>query len=348
MADPVRHQAGDPVLSVRDLVVEIETPRGTVRPVDGVSFDVLPGEVLAVVGESGSGKSVTVLAVMGLLPPNARIVSGEVLLHGEDLRRATRARLRALRGAELAMVFQDPMTALNPVHRVGKQIGEMVRLHAKGLSRKQVEARVVELLERVHVPDARHRARNYPHQFSGGMRQRAVIAMAMAHDPGLLIADEPTTALDVTIQAQVMSVLREVREEVGSSLVLITHDLGLVAQTADRIVVMYSGRVAETGTADEVFHAPQHPYTVELLRSLLHADSTSEKAYALPGLPPNIAARPSGCAFRTRCQLGGDRERCAQVVPLPLVRGDGRVSACHYPDEVPEFAAAGSAEKRSA
>ncbi|GAA4680398.1 ABC transporter ATP-binding protein [Frondihabitans cladoniiphilus] len=309
----------EPLLSVRDLVVTFRTPAGVLTAIDGVSFDVFPGEVLCIVGESGSGKSVLNLAIMGLLPPNAKIESGQVLYRGEDIAEATPKRMRELRGSRIAMVFQDPMTALNPVRRVGRQIGEMIRLHDKASTAASRKERAIDLLREVGVPDAEARYDAYPHQFSGGMRQRATIAMAMANRPALLIADEPTTALDVTIQAQVMDVLSEVRAEVGSSMILVTHDLGLVAEAADRVAVMYSGRLVETGTVDEIFHEASHPYTIGLLRSLLRTDSTTDVAYAIPGQPPTLATRPSGCAFQPRCAIGRDRPECGAVVP-PLVR----------------------------
>jgi oligopeptide/dipeptide ABC transporter ATP-binding protein len=340
-----------PVLSVRDLVVEFDTPDGPVRAVDGVSFEVHENEVLAIVGESGSGKSITMLAVTGLLPPGARVASGEVLLRGRDVLRFTEKDWYDVRGREVAMVFQDPMTAMNPVIRVGDQIAEMVRLHDRGLDRDRVRAKVVDLLRRVNVPNPASRVRGYPHEWSGGMRQRAMIAMAMAHDPALLIADEPTTALDVTVQAQVMETLREVRERVGSSMVLVTHDLGLVAENADRVLVMYSGRVLETADCVDLFDAPAHPYTAGLLASLLSVDDAldeedeeeEEDAWAIPGTPPDVAARPPGCVFAPRCGLSGGRDRCTRDVPLPLpvARGNPEVvhaAACHFAGETTDWA----------
>ena len=269
--------ASEPVLSIRDLVIEFDSKNGPLRAVDGVSFDVREGEVLCIVGESGSGKSLTMLAVMGLLPVGARIASGSIVFRGQELVGMPDKQRRKIRGRDLAMVFQDPMTSLNPVMRVGAQVAEMIRLHRKDLSKTQVRARVIELLELVRIPNAEARYKNYPHEFSGGMRQRAVIAMSMAHNPALLIADEPTTALDVTIQAQVLGVLREVRADTGSSMALITHDLGVVAEVADRVVVMYGGRVMETGTVFEIFEQPKHPYTVGLLASTLRAGTEDDE-----------------------------------------------------------------------
>src|ERR1700730_2392757 len=259
---------GEPLLSVADLVVEFDTPAGRVRAVDGMTFTVHPNEVLCIVGESGSGKTVTMLAAMGLLPPSARITSGRRPYKNSELRSLPAREMRRLRGREIAMIFQDPMTSLNPTIKIGRQVGEMITLHEPGASRAEAKRRVIDLLSQVNIPRPETRYHAYPHQFSGGMRQRAMIAMAMALSPPLLIADEPTTALDVTIQAQVLEVLRQMRARTGSAMILITHDLGVVAETADRVVVMYSGRAMETGTVDEVFHQPRHPYTVGLLAGL--------------------------------------------------------------------------------
>jgi oligopeptide/dipeptide ABC transporter ATP-binding protein len=331
--------AAEPVLSVRDLVIDFDLPDGPVRVIDGVSFDVFPNEVLCVVGESSSGKSVTMLAVVGLLPRSARVVSGQILFRGRDLRMISAGELRALRGGDLAMVFQDPMTSLNPVLKVGNQIDETLRLHNPELGRAARRKRVVELLRQVEVPNPEARARSYPHEFSGGMRQRAMIAMAMANNPALLIADEPTTALDVTIQAQVLDVLRQVREKRGSALVLITHDLGVVAETADRVVVMYCGRLMETGTVEQIFHDPRHPYTAGLMASLLRMDhEEDEGVYAIPGQPPTPERRPSGCPFHTRCGLMRP-PKCVEVVPAMHTGPGHHGVACHYHEEVPAWIA---------
>ena len=305
-----------PLLQVKDLTIEVDGDNGPVRLVDGVSFEVRKDEVFALVGESGSGKSLTVLAIMDLLPPGVRISSGEILFRGRDLTRLPERELRRLRGKDLAMVFQDPMSALNPLQRVGRQIAETVRLHASGLSRREVTAKVHGLLAAVGVPDPSGRARTYPHQWSGGMRQRAMIAMAMAHDPALLIADEPTTALDVTVQAQVMDVLAQARRRSGSAMILITHDLGLVAETADRIAVMYGGKIVETSGVRELFRSPAHPYTAGLLASVLAESTAGHRAFAIPGSPPAAADRPRGCAFQPRCHVSGDREECVSVQPV--------------------------------
>jgi peptide/nickel transport system ATP-binding protein len=345
-----------PLLSVEDLTIEVTGDDGPVTLVDGVTFEVHQDEVFALVGESGSGKSLTVLAIMDLLPPGVRIASGRILFRGRDLAQLPEAEMRRLRGKDLAMVFQDPMSALNPLQRVGRQLAEAVKLHAAGLNRKQTADKVHSLLAAVGVPDPEGRAASYPHQWSGGMRQRAMIAMAMAHDPGLLIADEPTTALDVTVQAQVMDVLAEARRRAGSAMILITHDLGLVAEAADRVAVMYSSRVVETADVHRLFSSPAHPYTAGLLASILGEGTAGGRAFAIPGSPPAAAERPAGCAFQPRCHIGGGREECATTRPvltlLPTPPSDadgpvhlqgaahpaaahpaGRAAACHFAGE---------------
>jgi peptide/nickel transport system ATP-binding protein len=290
------------LLSVNDLRVGFATEGGRLQAVDGVSFDLAPGEVLAIVGESGSGKSVTAQTIIGLSrSPNARI-EGSVRLRGTELIDASASALQKVRGAEIAMVFQDPMTSLNPVYRVGNQIIEAIRAHRSGLSKEEARRRAVELLDSVGIPDAQHRADDYPHEFSGGMRQRAMIAMALALEPDVLIADEPTTALDVTIQAQILDLLRRLNRERGLATIMITHDLGVVAEIADRVLVMYAGRVVEQGTLDQIFYDPQHPYTWGLLGSLTRIDQP--RPHRLPqisGLPPSLLDLPGGCAFRPRC-----------------------------------------------
>lgn len=320
-------------LSIRDLTVEFDTPAGVVRAADGVSYDVAAGETLGVVGETGSGKSVTALAALGLLSAgNVRRVTGRALLGGTDLLALPPDELRAVLGRDVAMIFQDPGTALNPVQRVGDQIAEALRVHDRALTAPAARARTVELLDEVGVPNPAGRYDAYPHQFSGGMCQRAVIAMAMANRPRVLIADEPTTALDVSVQAQILDVLRRAARETGAATVLITHDLGVVAETADRLCVMYGGRVVESGTVHDVFARPRHPYTAALLASLPRLDVRADRLTPIPGRPPDLIEAAPGCPFAPRCPVGHDRARCAQERPEPVVVGAG-LSACHYPDE---------------
>jgi oligopeptide/dipeptide ABC transporter ATP-binding protein len=319
------------VLSVRDLVVEVATPSGPRRAVEGVSFDLHREEVLAIVGESGSGKSLTMLAVMGLLPAAATVASGTIDLLGRDLHGASPSELREMRGKDVAMVFQDSMSALNPLMKIGTQIGEMIRTHEPTLSRRAVRARAVELLRLVNVPNPAERAKAYPHEFSGGMRQRAMIAMAIAHSPTVLIADEPTTALDVTTQAQILSVLGLARATTRSAMVLVTHDLGVVAEVAHTVAVMYGGSIVEIGSADQVLHAPRHPYTRGLLASRVGRGVVEEIAYAIPGQPPSISARPSGCTFHPRCDHSAGRALCSTTVPILDRPNDDHAVACHFP-----------------
>ncbi|MFI6104439.1 ABC transporter ATP-binding protein [Streptomyces sp. NPDC051310] len=316
------------LLEVRDLYVEFRTRDGVAHAVNGVSFAVDSGETLAVLGESGSGKSVTAQAVMGILDtPPGRITGGEILFQGRDLLPLKEDARRRIRGAGMAMVFQDALSALNPVLSVGDQLGEMFVVH-RGMSKKAARARAVELMDRVRIPAARERAGQYPHQFSGGMRQRIMIAMAMALEPDLIIADEPTTALDVTVQAQVMDLLAELRSELGMGLILITHDLGVVADVADRIAVMYAGRIVETAPVHDVYQAPAHPYTQGLLDSIPRLHHKGKELYAIQGLPPNLLAIPPGCAFHPRCPRAQDVCRTEEP-PLYEVSEDRR-SACHF------------------
>jgi oligopeptide/dipeptide ABC transporter ATP-binding protein len=303
------------LLEVDDLRVVFRTEEGTVHAVDGVTFSVDSGEIVAIVGESGSGKSVTAMTLMGLTrSPNASF-EGTATLNGKDLVTASDEDLRAVRGAEIAMVFQDPMSSLDPVYRIGDQIVEQIRAHDRKISKSAAMDRVIELLERVGIPRARERVRSYPHEFSGGMRQRVMIAMALSCSPSLLIADEPTTALDVTIQAQILRELGTLRDETGSGIILVTHDLGVVADVADRVIVMYAGRVVEQGTLDELFYDPQHPYTWGLLGSITRVDrDRSQKLPAIPGLPPSLLSPPEGCHFRPRCPH--EFAKCTSVPPL--------------------------------
>ncbi|MGW2690406.1 ABC transporter ATP-binding protein [Streptomyces sp. NPDC001296] len=316
------------LLEVRDLHVEFRTRDGIARAVNGVSYHVDAGETLAVLGESGSGKSVTAQAVMGILDvPPGRITGGQVLFRGQDLLTLKEEERRRIRGAAMAMIFQDALSALNPVLTVGDQLGEMFVVH-RGMSRRDARARAVELMERVRIPAAAQRVRDYPHQFSGGMRQRIMIAMALALEPALIIADEPTTALDVTVQAQVMDLLAELRREYRMGLVLITHDLGVVADVADRIAVMYAGRIVETAPVHDLYKAPAHPYTRGLIDSIPRLDRKGRELYAIKGLPPNLMDIPPGCAFHPRCPLA--RDVClTDVPPLHEVSADRR-SACHF------------------
>jgi len=323
------------LLSVRDLRVEFHTDAGVVKAVDGVSFDVARGEVFSIVGESGSGKSVACMSLLGLIP-NAKVVGGEAWWKETDLLQARPELLRRIRGGEIAMIFQDPLTALNPVHRVGRQIGEMVRIHERA-SKREARDRAIELLDLVGIPQAERRVDNYPHEFSGGMRQRAMIAMAIACEPDLLIADEPTTALDVTVQAQVLEVLLEIKDRINSAIVLITHDLGVVAGMADRVMVMYAGRAVEMGTTDEIFYDMLHPYTVGLLASLPRVDATGEELVPIRGAPPSLIHVPAGCPFHPRCDYARLPTPCSTVVPefdpVPGKNPDHR-SACHFAEEL--------------
>jgi oligopeptide/dipeptide ABC transporter ATP-binding protein len=325
----------DPILSIRDLTVEFNTEDGIVHAVTGVSYDLQPGEVLGVIGESGSGKSVSVMSVLGLIPqPPGRIVTGEAVFKGKDLLRMPKRELRAIRGGAMAMIFQDPMTSLNPVLTVGDQIAEAIKTHNPGIKDEAARDRTVELLDLVGVPNPEQRVRQYPHEFSGGMRQRGMIAMAIANQPSVLIADEPTTALDVTIQAQIIEVLKTAQRETHASIILITHDLGLIAELADRVVVMYAGRVVEMGDVFTIFNSPRHPYTLGLMTSLARLEGDQEWLQPIPGQPPSLVTPPPGCAFHPRCLLSQGRTRCrTEVPPLREVEG-AHLSACHFAEEL--------------
>lgn len=327
----------DPVLEIDSLVVEFDTPEGIVRAVDGVSYSVAAGETLAVVGETGSGKSVTVLAALGLLDAG-RIVSGTVRFGGQDLLRMPDKKLRKLLGSELTMVFQNPMSALNPVMTVGRQVAETLVVHDRKLSSAAARARGIELLSMVGVPQPDVRFDQYPHEFSGGMCQRVVIAMAIANNPKVIIADEPTTAVDVTVQAQLLELLRVARQETGAAVVLITHDLGVVAEVAERVAVMYAGRVVETAPVRQIFHEPHHPYTVGLLSCLPRLDRTVTELVPIPGSPPDLRERIAGCPFQPRCEMSRGREICRTTRPPLAPTGKNAASACHFADEVPGWA----------
>ncbi|MET8677597.1 ABC transporter ATP-binding protein [Streptomyces sp. NPDC004647] len=334
------------LLDVRDLRVEFRTRDGVAKAVNGVSYSVAPGETLAVLGESGSGKSVTAQAVMGILDsPPGHVTGGEIFFQGQDLLKLGREERRRVRGARMAMIFQDALSALNPVLSVGEQLGEMFRVH-RGMSKWEAKSKAVELMDRVRIPAGRQRVNDYPHQFSGGMRQRIMIAMALALEPDLIIADEPTTALDVTVQAQVMDLLAELQREFNMGLILITHDLGVVADVADRIAVMYAGRIVETAPVHDLYRRPAHPYTRGLLDSIPRLDRKGRELYAIKGLPPNLMAVPAGCPFHPRCPRARDVCRtdppplCTVTGPgLTVSRGAGdaggtggagRTSACHF------------------
>jgi oligopeptide transport system ATP-binding protein len=316
------------LLDVRDLYVEFDTRDGVARAVNGVTYGVDAGETLAVLGESGSGKSVTAQAVMGILDtPPGRITGGQVLFRGRNLLGLKEEERRRVRGAEMAMIFQDALSSLNPVLSVGDQLGEMFVVH-RGMSRRDARARAIELMDRVGIPAARERVRQYPHQFSGGMRQRVMIAMALALEPALIIADEPTTALDVTVQAQVMELLAELRREYRMGLILITHDLGVVADVADRIAVMYAGRIVESAPVHDIYKAPAHPYTRGLLDSIPRLDHKGRELHAIQGLPPSLTRIPPGCPFHPRCPMA--RDVCRTDVPPLYEVSPARGSACHF------------------
>jgi oligopeptide transport system ATP-binding protein len=321
----------DPVLEVDGLTVDIRTIAGTMRAVNDVSFSARRGETLALLGESGCGKSMTATALVGLLEPVADVVSGTAHLAEVDLFSVGRAKRREIAGTELAIVFQDALTALNPLYTVGTQLAEPFRIH-HNLSAKEAKSKAVELMARVGIPQPETRMNSYPHQFSGGMRQRLLIAMAVALNPSVLIADEPTTALDVTVQAQIMALLRDLRTEYRMAVVLITHDLALVAEEADRVAVMYAGNIIETGPVAEVFANPQHPYTKGLLNSVPVNARRGDELKSIGGTPPDLHAIPDGCVYQARCPLA--RDICATPRPALDSVGPNRTAACHFPEDV--------------
>ncbi len=333
---PVRGATG-PLLQVEDLRVRFRTGSGLVNAVNGVSYTVTEGETLAILGESGSGKSVSAQAIMGILDmPPAEITSGQIVFEGRDLLTVSAEEQRKVRGPGISMIFQDALSSLNPVYSVGFQIGEMFRAH-RGTSRKEAKQHAIELMDRVRIPAAAQRVNDYPHQFSGGMRQRVMIAMAMALNPDLLIADEPTTALDVTVQAQVLSVIRRLQEEFGTALILITHDLGVVAEMADDVLVMYAGRAVEYGSGKEILTHPEMPYTWGLLSSVPDVTGdTSAQLIPIPGNPPSLLHPPSGCHFHPRCahrdKVPGDLCRTTLPELLPVNRGSAHLKRCHIAD----------------
>ena len=324
---------GGPVLEVRNLKTQFKTQDGVVKAVDDVSFYVMPGETLGVVGESGCGKSMTGLSIMRLIPsPPGKIVAGEIFFNGDDILRMTDEQVRSIRGNDIAMIFQDPMTSLNPVLTINRQISEALQLHM-GMNKGQARGRTIELLKMVGIPNAEERVDQYPHQFSGGMRQRVMIAMALSCNPKLLIADEPTTALDVTIQAQILDLMRTLQMERDTGVILVTHSMGVVAGMADRIQVMYAGHIVETASTEEIFANPRHPYTVGLLKSIPRLDATrKEKLEPIRGLPPDLIDLPDMCPFVPRCNYA--REKCEQKNPPLLEVNPGHWSACWFWEEV--------------
>jgi peptide/nickel transport system ATP-binding protein len=327
------------LLEVKDLRTSFQTEDGVVGAVDGVSFSIEKGQTLGIVGESGSGKSVTCLTIMGLNPRRTTISSGEALWKGKNLLTAKPGELREIRGDDISMIFQDPMTSLNPVHSIGKQLIEAVQLH-RDVSVKVARARALELLKAVGIPHPERRIDDYPHQFSGGMRQRVMIAMALINDPDLLIADEPTTALDVTTQAQILNLMKRLQEDFGSAILIITHDLGVVAETADDVLVMYAARVVEQTSVDQLFGRPQHPYTWGLMGSLPRLETDVERLTQIPGQPPSLLRPPAGCRFHPRCPHV--MEVCKTTVPelVPTQKDPEHLQACHLDEETKDREAA--------
>ena len=322
--------AEETLLEVKDLHVHFPTPDGVVKAVDGLTFSIHRGETFGIVGESGSGKSVTNLTALGLIDRKGATVTGEVLFKGRDLLKLSNEELRRVRGKELAMIFQDPFACLHPFYRVGDQIVEAILCHDK-VPKKQAEERTLELLTAVGIPKPKDRFRDYPHQYSGGMRQRAMIAMAMVHNPDILIADEPTTALDVTVQAQILELIDRVKGEFNIGVILITHDLGVVADVAQTVMVMYAGRAVELGSRDEVFNNPQHPYTWGLLESIPSIEQKGTRLVPIEGSPPSLIHKPAGCAFHPRCPHRF--EPCDKEIPAMMDRGGGHPEACHLSPE---------------
>jgi oligopeptide/dipeptide ABC transporter ATP-binding protein len=318
------------LLQVKDLRTSFFTPEGEVRAIDGVSFEIDEGKTLGLVGESGCGKSVTSLSIMRLIPsPPGKIVGGEILYRGRDLLKLNNEEMRKIRGNEISMIFQEPMTSLNPVFTVGNQIGEAIRLH-QGLGKRETRAKTIEMLRLVKIADPETRVDAYPHQLSGGMRQRVMIAMALSCNPSLLIADEPTTALDVTIQAQILELMKELQQKIGMALLLITHDLGVVAEQADDVAIMYAGKIVERAKTRAIFNRPFHPYTVGLLNSLPTTGGQKKRRLdAIPGVVPSPLNLPSGCGFRDRCPKAADA--CAQSEPPLVEKEPGHPAACYFP-----------------
>ncbi len=328
MSDPVDK---NPILAIEDLRIHFRSDAGIAKAVDGVSYAIYPGETLSVVGESGCGKSVTAMSIIDLVPrPPGIRAGGSISFEGEELLEVSPKRMREIRGNEIAMIFQEPMTALNPVYTVGDQIGETLRLH-RGLSKAEAHDKAIEMMTKVGIPSPEKRVDEYPHQMSGGMRQRVMIAMALSCDPRLLIADEPTTALDVTIQAQILDLMNELQEETGTSILFITHDLAVVAEVSDHVAVMYAGKVVEYADVVTLFEAPQHPYTVGLFKSIPKLTGKRDQLEAIPGVVPSPLEFPSGCRFRNRCSL--ENERCGAEEPPLRDVGNGHTVACHAVEE---------------
>lgn len=341
---PIAEAGTEPILSVRNLAVEFATSAGTFRAVNGVTFDVYPGETLGLVGESGSGKTVTAMSALQLIAqPPGRISRGEAMFDGRDLLKLPARQLRRIRGREIGVIFQDPMTYLNPVLTIGNQIGEALRAHDEKLSKRAAAARAAALLRELGVPEADARVRQYPHEFSGGMRQRALIAIATANRPRLLIADEPTTALDVTVQAEILDAIRAVQRDTHAASLFVTHDLGVIAELADRVAVMYAGRIVETADVDTIFYRTRHPYTAALLTSVPQLDRRqSDRLIPIRGLPPSLRNVPTGCPFHPRCPLMQGRAVCSAELP-PLREVEPRhYSACHFAEETPALPGARS------
>ena len=320
------------LLEVNNLKTYFHTFKGVVKAVDGVSFSIRQGETLGVVGESGGGKSITGFSIIKLIEEPGIIEGGSILFNGQDLIGKTEAQMNEIRGKDIAMIFQDPMTSLNPVYTIGKQIEEALLLHNQGMGKQQAKARMVELLEMVGIPNAERRLKSYPHQFSGGMRQRVVIAIALASNPKLIIADEPTTALDVTIQAQILKLMKKLVRDRGCALMLITHDLAVVSEVTDRVNVMYCGKLVETGKTAAIINAPRHPYTEGLLLSIPSLTKEAKRLNTIPGIVPNMFSLPAGCKYAPRCKYCQDT--CKTSEPKPVAVGDGHMVACHFPDAV--------------
>ena len=316
----------EPILKIENLKTSFMTSNGEVQAVRGVSFSVDKGEIVGLVGESGSGKSVTSMSILKLLADTARIKEGKILFEGEDLARYSKAQMRKIRGGKISMIFQDPMSSLNPLIPVGKQVAEMIRVHHPGKDKGEIKREVLDLFSRVRIPEPEKRYHSFPHEFSGGMRQRVMIAMALACEPDILIADEPTTALDVTIQAQILELMQKLQKKLGMAIIMVTHDLGVIADMCDEIIVMYGGRVCERGTAEDIFYRPRHEYTKGLLRSIPNVDRIGEKLVPIPGTPINLLNMPKGCAFCPRCENA--MKICIEQQPPEMQMPDGHFASC--------------------